>query len=159
MNLVNYSEKLADNIRITASGCHEWIAYCLPAGYGRTRFHGKNMLAHRLAWKLAHGPIPKGKQVCHKCDNPPCCNPEHLFLGTAKMNARDSIAKGRMAEHMANLAVITRFRRTRKLTEEQAEQIRSSDDKLAVLAERYGVSVPCVSMIRSGKRKYAPARP
>ena len=65
-------------------------------GYGRVWHNGKMVRAHRLAYETHVGPIPKGMFVCHRCDNPPCINPEHLFLGTTTDNIRDAVAKGRM---------------------------------------------------------------
>lgn len=53
------------------------------------------MRSHRAAWELTHGPVPDGLFVLHRCDNPPCCNPAHLFLGTRGDNNRDARAKGR----------------------------------------------------------------
>ena len=79
------------------SGCHVWTGARNVWGYGRVHWGGKMYSAHRVAWKFAHGAIPDGKFVLHRCDNRGCVNPDHLFLGTAKDNARDMVAKGRGA--------------------------------------------------------------
>lgn len=73
------------------SACWPWKGSVMGEGYGRYR----QAYTHRLAWMLANGPIPAGLFVLHKCDNPPCCNPDHLFLGTQADNVRDRDAKGR----------------------------------------------------------------
>lgn len=79
------------------NGCMEWLLSLDSHGYGQKSVNGHNRLAHRYAWELGHGFIPEGLCVCHKCDNPPCCNPDHLFLGTKKDNAADRNLKGRQA--------------------------------------------------------------
>ncbi len=79
----------------TPSGCWEWQKYRTIAGYGQLRFRGRTTAAHRLAWELANGPIPEGLHVLHHCDNPPCCNPAHLFTGDDQANAQDAVRKGR----------------------------------------------------------------
>lgn len=76
-------------------GCMEWTARTDPDGYGEIRVDGKLWRAHRLAWTAANGPIPTGLQVLHHCDNPPCVNVQHLFLGTNKDNHADKKRKGR----------------------------------------------------------------
>ena len=81
---------------VTDSGCWEWTGCRLPTGYGHIGFYqNRNCGTHRVAWILTHGDIPKGLCVCHKCDNPPCINPDHLFLGTRADNVHDRDAKGR----------------------------------------------------------------
>lgn len=78
-----------------SDGCWLWTGGTGPRGYGVVRYQGAAFRAHRLAWILTHGPIPEGLFVCHHCDNPPCCNPAHLFLGTGADNMRDMANKRR----------------------------------------------------------------
>ncbi len=75
--------------------CYEWVAGADDDGYGVFGFRGKSAKAHRVAWILFRGEIPKGKCVLHKCDNPSCIRPSHLFLGDQMDNRRDMLAKGR----------------------------------------------------------------
>ena len=80
------------------SGCLEWASYKTSKGYGRFRYGNKTIKAHRVAWMLAHGEDSvNGVQVLHKCDNPPCVNIDHLFIGDHEANMRDRTAKGRDA--------------------------------------------------------------
>ncbi|MBI5315856.1 MAG: HNH endonuclease [Nitrospirae bacterium] len=74
--------------------CWLWMGARLLTGYGVFSLGGSDG-AHRVAWMLTHGPIPPGRHICHHCDNPPCCNPAHLFCGTHLDNMRDRDRKGR----------------------------------------------------------------
>jgi HNH endonuclease len=81
-------------------GCWYWTASCDPCGYGHFSIDGKLHSAHRVSWELAYGPIPDRLDVLHKCDNPPCVRPDHLFLGTHTDNMVDMISKGRKVSIM-----------------------------------------------------------
>ena len=96
--------------------------------------------AHRVAWVLYRGKIPRGKKVLHRCDNPPCCNPEHLFLGTQADNVADMVTKGRRARNVG----------TQKLSMTDIVSIRAmaaSGAKQTQLAELYGVNQPHISRV------------
>jgi hypothetical protein len=84
---------------ILGTMCWVWTASLKKDGYGNIGIAGKTILAHRLSWELSFGSIPDGFQVLHTCDNPPCCNPEHLFLGKPGDNAKDRDEKGRTNNH------------------------------------------------------------
>jgi hypothetical protein len=77
------------------NGCWIWTAKLPRHGYGTFGLHGKSKLAHRVCYRNTRGPIPPGLDVLHSCDNPPCVNPAHLWLGTNADNVRDKMTKGR----------------------------------------------------------------
>lgn len=78
-----------------STGCWEWTQRRDRQGYGFIPIKRIPYRTHRIAWMVTHGMITQQQYVLHRCDNPPCINPDHLFLGTAKTNALDRIAKGR----------------------------------------------------------------
>lgn len=82
--------------RVDKSGeCWVYTGYTNPKGYGVVGLESGNKFAHRVAWELTNGLIPDGLWVLHRCDNPPCVRPEHLWLGDNTDNQRDSVRKGR----------------------------------------------------------------
>ena len=147
--LPNTPEKFWD--RVDKSGgpnaCWEWQGYKLPKGYGEVSFKGKLFRAHRLAYEFGIGPIPEGKLVLHKCDNPSCCNPKHLYLGTYLDNARDCIQRGRRREPDRRGSKNGRAR----FTEEQIPDIRNDSRSRKVIADDYGVTLATISDIKASR--------
>lgn len=78
--------------------CWPWLASYGYRNYGKFKMNNTYVTAHRVAYELHYGPFDHTKFVCHTCDNPSCCNPHHLFLGTHKENMRDKVAKDRQAK-------------------------------------------------------------
>ena len=96
------SERFWCKVQKQTEGCWIWTANCNQKGYGLFIFNKRNYSSHRISWELHNGPIPKGMQVCHHCDNPPCVNPSHLFLGNPESNTHDAIQKDRLSKKIRN---------------------------------------------------------
>jgi hypothetical protein len=127
-----------------ATGCHVWTRAKMPKGYGRIHIKGKDHLTHRLSYELHVGPVPDEMFVCHKCDNPSCINPEHLFIGTIQDNHADMVQKGRnpRGEKQWNA----------RLNEDYVRVIRLLKWTNKETAKLFGVTPDNIKHIRAGKR-------
>ena len=96
------------------TGCWEWCGYLNKTLYGQIGWNGKIWLTHRVAYSIWVKAIPNGLLVCHKCDNPRCCNPDHLFVGTVKDNVRDRQEKGRSRRPRYVISIVKLERRPLK---------------------------------------------
>jgi hypothetical protein len=95
-------EKILTKIEISDNGCWVWKGWVNPQwGYGFMSYRNKSWRLHCLMWTLTRGPIPKGMVIRHTCDNPPCCNPLHLEIGTHRDNVHDRMKRGR--DHKSNV--------------------------------------------------------
>lgn len=143
-------ESLLARVDRTDSGCWVWNrGRTVRGGYGQWNIGGKVSKAHRVSWVLFRGEIGEGLFVCHKCDNPPCCNPDHLFLGTSGENTLDAWRKGRLP--LPKNAPRGEQHHSAKLTQSDVEVVRSSRATGVELAAKYGVSKTMISRIRKGK--------
>lgn len=125
--------------------CWEWRSTFNHNGYGRFHHDGRWLAAHRVAYELVVGIIPAGNVIRHRCDNPKCCNPAHLLVGTTADNAQDAVERGRTASG-------AKSGRTKLLPEDVA-YIRRNPDKLTLkaLAGRFGMAASSVHYIRCGR--------
>lgn len=105
--------------------CWEWSAHRMPNGYGIINIDSSPRLAHRTAWELAYGAIPDELWVLHRCDNPACVRPDHLFLGTAKDNMQDMHQKGRNA---AKVCPERQARGDRHMSRTKPETLKRGDE-------------------------------
>jgi hypothetical protein len=137
-------ERLTDYSKPTENGCINFTGSKNWFGHGEITYRGKKYRAHRLAYIEYIGPIPEGMVICHKCDNPSCINPNHLFAGTQADNLRDAINKKRMkapnprgVKH--GLA---------KLTDEKVIAIRKDQRTQRAIAADYGIHQTTVKNIK-----------
>ena len=132
--------------------CWNWLRGKEGHGYGMAWYKGKSVKANRVSWIVHNGNLPEwdgyGKGICvlHKCDNPACVNPNHLFLGTQKENIKDRQAKGRTARQLGEKHGMV------KLKEKDIVLIRESKKSGAEMAKLFMVSQATISLIKTRKR-------
>jgi hypothetical protein len=131
------------------SACWEWTGQRNAKGYGLVApsKRGRSRLAHRVAWAAERGPLPDGLNVLHRCDNPPCVRPDHLFLGTQRENMRDRDAKGRQAQGEA----VGRSRLTRAAVAEIRDRYAAGGVTLRSLAAEYGTTFQNIQYVVRGR--------
>lgn len=133
--------------------CLVWGGSQTASGYGRLKINGKTYRAHRLAWMLVFGHIPLGLFVCHKCDNPVCVRPDHLFLGTPRQNIHDALAKNRFPTGDNS--------RLTKVSDNGIDELRNLRDKgwtIESLAAKFGLGISSVERIVKYKARITNAQ-
>ena len=158
-NLPMMDRLMANVVRIPWSGCWIFMGATNDFGYGIIGKDGGrgagNERAHRATYEAFIGHVPDGLFVCHHCDVPACCNPDHLFIGTNADNMADCKSKGRNSQPPRNLHVVGGVHPLAKLTTDNVVEIRrlaASGVMQKDLAAQYGVSQTSMSKIISGKR-------
>ena len=136
--------------------CWEFTGKLGQDGYGKLKRNGATVRAHRVFYEAFVGPIPPGRLVCHKCDNPKCVNPKHLFCGTQLDNERDKDSKGRRPPswfvQFPELRKRGADNPAAKLTEQQAREIRATRGNTRKLADKFGVARSTIQRVRTGKK-------
>lgn len=149
--------------RSDPAGCWNWPRRKTVDGYGKFKANGKNIRAHRYAYEQSNGKIPDGMFVCHSCDNPACCNPNHLWIGSLQDNHADMMKKGRW-HSMSGVFLRGEKHPLAKLSNHQREVIKvraKSGDGYRSLARAYNVTDTTIREVCLGKsyayRKRKPA--
>lgn len=134
---------------VSPAGCWEWDGILADNGYGRITVGHKHLKAHRYSYELFIGPIPEGLWVLHDCDNRRCVNPEHLYAGTPKENARDMHSRGRAWVRSGAESPAA------KLTQKDVDDIRkrlTNGETTRMLGEEYGVHSSTISRLNTRRR-------
>lgn len=144
------AERLRRGLRLNEkTGCLEWTGHCHWKGHGQISIGGRNAgigYTHVVAWEMENGPVPEGMIVCHRCDSPACCNPEHLFLGTradctALMVSKNRHSHGERHAVKLNSSIVLRIKELLRLGLTQQE-----------IADDFGVARSMIGLIKQGKR-------
>lgn len=146
-NGVSFWDRVSSQMRLGENGCHEFTGNRDENGYGRIRRGDRLVRLHRAKWELCYGEIPPGMCVCHKCDNPPCINQNHLSLGSHQDNMKDRSAKGRCASATGSQ------NNSAKLTESDVVVIKqriASGEACYAIARDYSVSGEAILRIKNG---------
>lgn len=135
--------------------CWPWESGRLASGYGRFYYRGRTHLAHRFIYERSCGPIPRGMFVCHHCDNPPCVNPAHLFVGTPADNTADMISKGRYRQGSRENVVRGEDVARSVLTERDVRAMRAvraeRGSPYHVIAQQFGVATRTAWLAVTGR--------
>lgn len=147
---MNLFDRLFSKVIVRENGCWEFLGARSYRGYGQIRdSSGRQTNAHRIAYDLCIGDIPKGMLVLHTCDNPPCCNPEHLFLGTDQDNMDDMASKGRKVVFKGE--ELPHAKLTAESVSEILKEISANVVENTTLADRYNVSPQTICDIKAGR--------
>lgn len=138
----------AGSLHQPQTGCFVWTRSRYREGHGQIWWNGRLERTHRFAWVLQNGPIPPGMCICHRCDNPPCINVDHLFMGTHQDNMNDMMAKGR---DYRGPPLKGEAHPNAKLTAADILAIREKRNSRKADAALYGVSEGNIKTIRGRK--------
>jgi hypothetical protein len=138
-----------EKVEVVDSGCWMWRSTVKRDGYGQFWYEGKPVKAHHVSYRLHKGPIPTGAWVCHTCDVKTCVNPEHLYVGDARTNARDRDQRQRHIgrRKRADLPLI-------EATVKEIHRLRAEGLSQIAIGRRVGYAQPTVSKILNGHRQF-----
>lgn len=128
--------------------CWEWKKHRSKQGYGSAVWNKKSYKSHRLAYEFHKGKIPENICVLHKCDNPPCGNPAHLFLGTNKDNVNDRVKKGRNGNSLGENSHLSKLKNNEVL---KIKKLLAKGTHVLVISRLYDVTKETIYGIRDGK--------
>ena len=150
-----YSEKVKKRILKKSylneiTGCRIWTGSKDANGYGAVHLYDQYLAVHRVAYEVLVGPIPEGKILMHKCDNPSCIEPLHLIIGTTYDNNKDRAAKGRTHKSYGEDNPYSKLKEHEVITIKKIFKKNSSITMRKYLSKKYNVSEPCIYAIKKG---------